>query len=46
MESSICTVSTYSDFFLDCKLCNFGLQIMLLISDHLRFMAIADIGGS
>ena len=31
--------------FLACKLYNSGLQIMPLISDHLRFMASADIGG-
>ena len=44
MESSIGTVCTYWNFFLTCKLYNSGLQIMLLISDHLRFMASADIG--
>ena len=45
MESSICTVWTYSDIFLICKLYNSGLQIMPLTSDHLKFMARVDIGG-
>ena len=45
MESSICTVFTYSDFFLVFKLYNSGLQIMTLISDYLRFMVSVDIGG-
>ena len=44
MENSICTVCTLSDFFLDCKLYNWGPQIMPLISDHLRFMASVNIG--
>ena len=39
MESSICTVSIYSNIFLVFKLYSSGLQIMPLISDHLRFMA-------
>ena len=34
----------YSDVFLVCKLYNSGLQIMPLISDHLRFMDSVDIG--
>ena len=45
MESAICTVCTYSDFFLVCKLYNSSLKIMPLILDHLRFMASVDIGG-
>ena len=45
MESSIRTVCTYSDFFLVCKLFKSGLQIMLVISDHLRFMGSVDIRG-
>ena len=35
MESLICTICVYSDFFLVCQLYSSGLQIMLLISDHL-----------
>ena len=46
MESSVCTICTYSDFFLVGKVYNSGLQIMPLFSDHLRFMASVDIGGS
>ena len=45
MESSVCTVCTYSDFLLVCKLYSSGLQIMPLILDCLRFMANVDIGG-
>ena len=45
MESSICTICAYSDFFLVYKLYSSGLQIMPLVSDHLRFMASIDIGG-
>ena len=45
MERSICTIFVYPDFFLVCKLYNYGLQIMTLISDHLRFMASVDIVG-
>ena len=44
MESSIHTVSTYPDSFPACKLYKSDLQIMPLISDHLRFMGSADIG--
>ena len=44
MESSICTICAYSDFFLVCKLYSSNLQIMPLISDYLRFMASVDIG--
>ena len=33
------------ELFLVCKLYNSGLQIMPLISDHLRIMASVDIGG-
>ena len=44
MESSICTVCTYSDSFLICKLYNSGLQIMPLISGNLRFMTSVNIG--
>ena len=33
----------YPGFFLACKLDSSGLQIMLLISNHLRFMASVDI---
>ena len=35
MESLICTICVYSDFFLVCQLYSSGLQIMPLISDHL-----------
>ena len=45
MESSICTVCTYSDSFLVCQLYNSGLQIMRLISGNLRFMTSVNIGG-
>ena len=45
MERSIRTVFTYSDFFLVCKLYKSGPQIILFISDHLRFMGSFDIGG-
>ena len=45
MESLVCTVCTYSDFFLVCKFYNFGQQVMPPILDHLRFMASVDIGG-
>ena len=44
MESFIRTVCTYSDFFLVIKLYKFGLQIMLFISDYLRFMGSVDFG--
>ena len=44
MESSTCTICTYSDFFLFYKLYKSGQQYMPLISDHLRFMASVDIG--
>ena len=44
METLICTVCTYTGFFLVCKLHDYGLKIMTHISDHLRFMAIIDIG--
>ena len=43
---SLISVCTYSDFFLVCKLYKSSLQIMHVISDHLRFMDSADIGGS
>ena len=45
MEGSVCTVCTYLDLFLVCKLYSSGLQTMPLISDHLRFMASVNIGG-
>ena len=44
MESSNTTACTYLHFFLVCKLYKSGLQIMLLISDHLRLMGNVDIG--
>ena len=43
MESSIRTVYIYPDFFLMCKLYNFGVKIMYLISDHLTFMDSVDV---
>ena len=45
MESLISIVCPYSAFFLVCKFYNSGLQIMSLISEHLRFMASVDIGS-
>ena len=45
MESSIRTVCTYSGLLPAFKLYNSDLQIMPLISDHLRFMGSVDIGG-
>ena len=45
MESWIRIVGTYLDFFLVCKSYKSGLQIIPLISDHLRFMGNVDIGG-
>ena len=44
MENSIRTICTYSDPYLLCKLDKSDLQIMPLISDHLRFMGSDDIG--
>ena len=44
MEISIGTVFAYSEFFLVCELSKSDLQIMPLISDHLRFMGSVDIG--
>ena len=41
---SLISVCTYSDFFLVCKLYKSSLQIMHVISDHLRFMGSVDIG--
>ena len=43
IESSICTVCTYSDFFLVYTLYSSGLQILPLIADYLRFRASIDI---
>ena len=40
----ICTICAYSYYFLVCNLYRSGLQIMSLISDHLRFMTSVDIG--
>ena len=45
MESLICTICVYSDFFVARKLYNSSLQILPLISDHLRLMVSVDIGG-
>ena len=45
MESSMCTVCTYSDFFLAGKLYYSGLEIMPFISAHLKSMTSVDIGG-
>ena len=45
MESSICTVCSYSDFFLVCKLYSSDLQIVPVISNHLRYVASVYIGG-
>ena len=42
MESSIRTVCTYSGLLPAFKLYNSDLQIMPLISDHLRFMGSVD----
>ena len=44
MEISVRAIFAYSDFFLICELSKSGLQIMPLISDHLRFMGSVDIG--
>ena len=44
IKSSICTICTYSDFFLVCKLYSSGLEIILVISDYLRFMGSVGIG--
>ena len=44
METLICTISVYLDFFMVCKLCSSSLRIMSLMSDHLGFMTSVDIG--
>ena len=45
MESSTCTVCTYSAFSLTCKLYKFGLQIIHVISDNFKLMGSFDVGG-
>ena len=44
MDSSICTICAYSEFFLVCKFYNSGQQIKPLTSDDLRLMASVDFG--